>query len=69
MAVVQLDDGRIADEFEIGAEPHILKDAIVMDPTDYEALTPDEIAALKQARYEKWIAIINAPPEEITDGE
>lgn len=30
MAIKMLEDGRIADEFEIGEEPHILKDALVM---------------------------------------
>jgi hypothetical protein len=63
MAIVQLEDGRIADEFEIGEEPHVLKDALVMRPQDYEALTPDEIQAMKQRRYDNWIAIITAPQE------
>ena len=63
MAIVQLEDGRIADEFEIGEEPHVLKDALVMRPQDYEALTPEEIQAMKQRRYDNWIAIITAPQE------
>ena len=63
MAVKVLEDGRIADEFQVGEEPNILSDALVMDPADYEALTADEIAALKQARYDNWIAIITAPQE------
>ena len=63
MAIVQLEDGRIADEFEIGEEPHVLKDALVMRPQDYEALTPEEIQAMKQHRYDNWIAIITAPQE------
>ena len=64
MPIVQLEDGRIADEFEIGEEPHILKDALVMQPSDYEKLTPEEITAMKQRRYDNWIAIITAPPVE-----
>jgi hypothetical protein len=63
MAIVQLEDGRIADEFEIGEEPHVLRDALVMRPQDYEALTPEEIQAMKQRRYDNWIAIITAPQE------
>jgi hypothetical protein len=63
MAIVQLEDGRIADEFEIGEEPHVLRDALVMLPTDYAAYTPEEIAAMKQKRYDNWIAIITAPQE------
>jgi len=64
MAIKVLEDGRIADEFEIGEEPHILKDALVMRVSDYDSFTPDEIATMKQARYDKWIAIIKAPPVE-----
>jgi hypothetical protein len=63
MATKQLDDGRIADEFEIGEEPHILKDALIMTQADYDAMTPDEVQAVKQARYDNWIAIILAPQE------
>lgn len=64
MPIKYLEDGRIADEFQIGEEPNILSDALVMDPADYEALTADEIAAMKQARYDNWIAIVTAPPAE-----
>jgi hypothetical protein len=64
MAIKILEDGRIADEFEIGEEPHVLKDALVMRVSDYDALTPDEIAAMKQARYDNWYAIVTAPPVE-----
>jgi hypothetical protein len=65
MGIVYLEDGRLADEFEIGTEPYVLNDALVMQPADYEALTFDEIAAMKQARYDNWIAIIFAPPVEV----
>lgn len=61
MAIVYLDDGRLADEFEIGTEPFVLKDALVMMPDNYEALTPDEIAAMKQTRYDNWYAVVSAP--------
>jgi hypothetical protein len=60
-----LEDGRLADDFEIGTEPYILKDALVMRVSDYDALTPEEIAAMKQARYDNWIAIVTAPPVEM----
>ena len=63
MAIKQLDDGHIADEFEIGEEPHILKDALIMTQADYDAMTPDEVQAVKQSRYDNWIAIILAPQE------
>jgi hypothetical protein len=63
MGIVYLEDGRIADEFEIGEEPHVLKDALVMSPAEYEKLSPEDIQAMKQARYDNWIAIILAPQE------
>jgi hypothetical protein len=61
MAIKYLEDGRVADEFEIGAEPHVLKDALVMSPAEYDALTPEEIVAMKQARFDSWYAIVTAP--------
>lgn len=64
MAIKELEDGIIADEFEIGEEPHVLKDALVMPAGQYNALSAGEIAALKQQRYDNWIAIITAPPQE-----
>lgn len=64
MAIKYLEDGRIADEFEIGDEPHVLKDAIVMRPEDYAQYSASEIAAMKQARYDNWIAIVTAPQPE-----
>ena len=65
MAIKILEDGRIADEFEIGEEPHVLRDALVMRVSDYDSFTPDEIAAMKQTRYDNWISIIKAPPVQI----
>lgn len=62
MGIVYLEDGRMADEFEIGTEPYVLKDALVMMPDVYALLTPDEIAAMKQSRYDNWISIVTAPP-------
>jgi hypothetical protein len=61
MAIVQLDDGRIADQFQIGDEPYVLHDALVMQPDAYALLTPDEIQAMKQQRYDRWYAVVTAP--------
>jgi hypothetical protein len=30
MGIVYLEDGRLADQFQIGAEPYVLSDALVM---------------------------------------
>jgi hypothetical protein len=53
----------VSDSFEIGEEPYVLKDALVMTQAEYDALTPEEIQAMKQARYDAWIAIINTPTD------
>jgi hypothetical protein len=37
-------------------------DALIL-PDDHE-FTDDEIADMKQARYDKWYAIVTAPSEE-----
>lgn len=65
MGIVYLEDGRIADEFRIGAEPYVLSDALVMRPEDYALLSPNEIEAMKQARYDNWYAIVTAPPVDM----
>jgi hypothetical protein len=65
MAIKVLIDGRIADEFEMGEQPHVLRDALVMRVSDYDSFTPEEIQAMKQARYDNWIAIVTAPPIEM----
>jgi hypothetical protein len=67
MAVVIREDGLMSEDFEMGTEPLIYKDAIVMRLGDYEALSPDEVQAIKQARYDSWIAIVRpSDPPPIT---
>jgi hypothetical protein len=41
MGIVYLDDGRLADQFQMGDEPYVLSDALVMRPEDYVKLTPE----------------------------
>jgi hypothetical protein len=53
----------VSDSFEIGEEPYVLKDALVLPQAEYDALTIEEIQAMKQARYDSWIAIINMPTD------
>jgi len=53
----------VSDSFEIGEEPYVLRDALVIPQSQYDALTPEEIQAMKQARYDAWIAIINTPTD------
>jgi hypothetical protein len=63
MTIKYLEDGRIADEFDIGEEPYILRDALVMTQESYDALTAEEIQSLKQQRYDNWIPIATAVSE------
>lgn len=49
--------------FEIGQEPHVLKDALIFTQEEYEELTPEDIIAMQQKRYAAWYEIVNTPPE------
>lgn len=53
----------ISFRFQMGEAPLNYSDALVMTQEAYDALTPEQINTLQQARYDNWIAIINAPPE------
>lgn len=53
---------KLSFNFEMGAEPLIYKDALVMTQEEYDALTAEEILAIQQERYDNWIAIITTPP-------
>lgn len=64
MSITVLENGWISDSFEKGVAPLTYSDAIILPPDQYNALTPDEIEALKDQRYQNWLAIINAPPQE-----
>lgn len=46
-------------DFEITDGTHVFRDAIVL-PDDHN-LSNDEIEAMKQARFDKWIEIITTP--------
>ena len=57
----------ISFRFQMGEAPLLYSDAFVMTQEAYDALTPEEIATMQQARYDNWLAIINAPPELTSD--
>lgn len=69
MAVNTLENGWIQDVFQFSHEQYgSYCDAIVLPPEEYNALTADQLAAMKQARFDKWVAHItnasNTPPDE-----
>lgn len=49
-------------EFEIQSDHGVFRDAIVL-PADHN-VPNDQIEAMKQARYQAWIAAVTAPSEE-----
>lgn len=51
--------------FERGEEPWLFRDAIVVTPEEYAKLTPEDIDAMEQKRYDDWLAIVNPPEDEI----
>lgn len=57
-------DSYVTIEFERGAEPWLFRDAIVVTPEEYAQLTPEQIDAMEQKRYDDWLAIVNPPAEE-----
>ena len=53
----------ISFRFQIGEPPYLYSDALVMTQEAYDALTPEQITTLQQERYDRWYAIVTAPPE------
>ncbi len=53
-------------DFEKGEEPMIYRDAIWLPPA--HSYTDAEIEAMKQERYDSWIALVNAASEAPIDG-
>jgi len=49
--------------FQMGEKPLVYNDALIMTQEAYDALTPEQIAAIQQERYDRWYAIVTAPPE------
>ena len=69
MAINTLENGWVQDVFEFTHDQYgTYCDAIVMPPEDYNALPADELAAMKQQRFDNWVAHIteasNTPPDE-----
>lgn len=67
MTITVMDNGWISDSFTIGGPPSYTG-AIVMPPDQYNALTADQIEAMKQERYDKWVAMITEASAETIDG-
>lgn len=57
-------DGQVQVIFEKGEGTQIYRDAIWMSQADYDATPNSTLDAMKQERYDNWLAIVNAMPTE-----
>lgn len=64
-----MENEMITFRFQMGEAPLIYSDALVMTQEAYDVLTPEQIAIMQQSRYDRWLTIINAPPEIISEPE
>jgi hypothetical protein len=54
-----LDNGWIQDNFELTHDVYgVYRGAIVMPSEEYNALTPEQLSAMKQQRVDSWAAYI-----------
>jgi hypothetical protein len=54
-------------DFEFDSTYGVFRDALHL-PDDH-TFTDAEIEAMKQQRYDNWLAIVNAPPADVIDVE
>jgi hypothetical protein len=57
-------DGQVQVIFQKGEDTQIYRDAIWMTQEEYDNTSSETIEAIKQERYDNWLAIINAMPTE-----
>lgn len=50
-------------KFEKGEWPLILSDALLLTDEEVATLTKQDIEAMKEERYQQWLVIMTAPPE------
>jgi hypothetical protein len=60
-------DGKVQVIFEKGDSNQQFRDAIWMTQEEYDSTTSEAIEAIKQERYDNWLAIVNAMPTEAID--
>lgn len=57
----------VHDKFKIDRDGLSFSDAIVLPEDEYNALTPEQIEAIKEERFQNWKAIVTAPQEEVVE--
>ena len=65
MAITTMDNGWVSDSFSFDSPYGVFGDSLCMPQEQYDALTADEIAAMKQARFDNWVAIIETPADPV----
>lgn len=48
---------------------HSYTDALYFEPAEFKSLTPKQIEARQQERFDNWKRVVTAPPREITPEE
>lgn len=56
--VIDLGNGLTSISFELGVEPLMFRDSIVVPNEVYAALTPADIEEEKQMRYTTWLNLV-----------
>lgn len=49
-------------DFERGTDPYIYRDALHFTQDQFHSLTPEEIEAMKDQRYNTWYELVTNPP-------
>jgi hypothetical protein len=63
MPLKEVPDGWISVPYEIGDPPLVFVDAIVMEKSEYDSLTPIQVEEIKVGRYQAWLeSITHEPP-------
>lgn len=57
-------DGQVQIVFTKGFEGQLYGDALWMSLADYDTTSAETIESMKQARYDTWLAVIAAMPNE-----
>jgi hypothetical protein len=65
--IINTIDGQVQIIFEKGEDNRVYRDAIWMTQAEYDGTSASVITAIKQERYDNWLAIINAMPTEASD--
>lgn len=56
----------ISIDFERGTDPYLYKDALHFTEEQFDAITQEEIEAMKDERFNNWYTQVTAPPVEVS---